>query len=431
MDNVNENKGLEKLALLSILIISIAIAALIVMLKTRTGLTGPITLKHVNLSASVPTDNGWQTKKQWDFIDNGFALSSIYKNTSQKTTALAQCRYQIQKIQTPAKIQMKQKAFSLKDKITQQGQIVSDSLNFDWVMIGSHTFYAISNLPNNRSIEVEVQQIANEAEWAREIFFDIIDSVKYDDTSIEAANQLVSDLKKIGPAKFIKEKKQKTFFLVSNQQKTPVGFTVETYLKSDPVAPLNLRAATFFYIRNNDLSNEQVTFFQSNDTIDRFYWKSETNSIRGKKSIEMVANDPSLMTVTTFNYEAATENYQLSPAAIPDIFMNQLLELFIASKYDEVTVDIIEAEGMITPALLTKLKPANDDTGFLVKITFLDGSEFFEEVYFDQQRQITKRIIHQNSIFVVEKTAEQQIVKLFPERVNYFNEGQILEENKI
>jgi hypothetical protein len=174
-----------------------------------------------------------------------------------------------------------------------------------------------------------------------------------------------------------------------------------------------------------------VTFFQGNDTIDRFYWKSKTNSIRGKKSIEIVANDPSLMTVTTFNFEAATENYQLSPAAIPDIFMNQLLELFIASKYDEVTVDIIEAEGMITPALLTKLKPANDDTEFLVKITFLDGSEFFEEVYFDKQRQITKRIIHQNSIFVVEKTAEQQIFELFPERVNYFNEGQILEENKI
>ena len=112
--------------------------------------------------------------------------------------------------------------------------------------------------------------------------------------------------------------------------------------------------------------------------------------------------------------------------------MNQLLELFIASKYDEVTVDIIEAEGIVTPALLTKLKPANNDTEFLVKITFLDGSDFFEEVYFDQQRQITKRIIHQNSsIFVVEKTAEQQIVELFPERVNYFNEEQILEENKI
>ena len=377
MDNVNKNKGLDKLALLSILVISIAIAALIVMLKTRTGLTSPITLKHVNLSASVPTDNGWQTKKQWDFIDNGFALSSIYKNTSQKTTALAQCRYQIQKIQTPVEMQMKQKAFSLKDKITQQGQIVSDSLNFDWVMIGSHTFYAVSNLPNNRSIEVEVQQIANETEWARKIFLDIIDSVKYDNTSIEAANQLVSDLKKIGPAKFIKEKKQKNFFLVSNQQKTPVGFTVETYLKSETVAPLDLRAATFFYIRNNNLSNEQVTFFQSNDTIDRFYWKSETNSIRGKKSIEIVANDPSLMTVTNFNYETATENCQLSPAAIPDIFMNQLLELFIASKYDEVTVDIIEAEGIVTPALLTKLKPANDDTEFLVRITFLNGSEFF------------------------------------------------------
>lgn len=431
MDNINKNKGLERLALLSMLIISIAIAALVVMLKTRVGLTGPITLKYVNLSASVPSDNGWQTKKQWVFIDNGFAIGSIYKTTSQKTTALAQCRYQIMKIQQPIETQMKQKALSLKDKITQQGQIVSGSLNFDWIKIGDHTFYAVSNLPNNRLIEVEVQQVTNETEWAKKIFFSIINSVKYDNASIKAANQLVSDMKKIGPEKFIKDKKQKNFFLVSDQQKEPIGFTAETYLKSDQVTPMDLRAATFFYIRNSDLANEQITFFQGNDTIDRFYWKSETNSIRGKKSIEIVVNDPSLMTVTTFGYEATTENYQLSPAAIPDIFMNQLLELFIASKYNEAAVDIIEAEGVVTPALLTKIKPANSSTDFLVRIDFLDGSEFFEEVHFDQQRQITKRVIHQNKIFMVEKTTEQQITKLFPERVNDFNEGQILEENKI
>jgi len=431
MDNVNKNRGLDKLALLSILVISIAIAALIVMLKTRTTLTSPITLKHVNLSASVPTNNGWQSKKQWVFIDDGFTLRSVYRMTSQKTSALAQCRYRMPKIRKPVELQMKQKAFSLKDKITQQGQIVSNSLNFDWTMIGNHTFYAVSNLPNNRLIEVEVQQIANETEWARNIFFDIIDSVKYDNTSIEAANQLVSDLKKIGPAKFIKEKKQKNFFLISNQKKIPIGFTMETYLKSDQVTPLDLRAATFFYVRNNNLSNEQVTFFQGNDTIDRFYWKSETNTIRGKKSIEIVVNEPSLMTVTKFSHEAATENFQLSPAAMPDIFMNQLLEFFIASKYNEVTVDIIEAEGVITPALLTKLKPASSDTDFLVKIIFLDGSGFFEDVYFNQQKQITKRLIQQNSIFVIERTTEQKIAELFPERVEYFNEGQILEENKI
>jgi hypothetical protein len=431
MDNANKNRGLDKLALLSILVISIAIAALIVMLKTRTTLTSPITLKHVNLSASVPTNNGWQSKKQWVFIDDGFTLRSVYRMTSQKTSALAQCRYRIPKIRKPVELQMKQKAFSLKDKITQQGQIVSNSLNFDWTMIGNHTFYAVSNLPNNRLIEVEVQQIANETEWARNIFFDIIDSVKYDNTSIEAANQLVSDLKKIGPAKFIKEKKEKNFFLISNQKKIPIGFTMETYLKSDQVTPLDLRAATFFYVRNNNLSNEQVTFFQGNDTIDRFYWKSETNSIRGKKSIEIVVNELSLMTVTKFSHEAATENFQLSPAAMPDIFMNQLLEFFIASKYNEVTVDIIEAEGVITPALLTKLKPASSDTDFLVKIIFLDGSGFFEDVYFNQQKQITKRLIQQNSIFVIERTTEQKIAELFPERVEYFNEGQILEENKI
>ena len=432
MDNVNKNKGLDKLALLIILIISIAIASLIVTLKTRIILTGPITLKHVNLSASVPNQNGWQSKKQWVFIDDSFTLNSIYQISSQKTTALAQCRYRMAKIQMPVELQMKQKAFSLKDEITQQGQIVSNSLNFDWVMIGHHTLYAVSNQPNNRSIEVELQQITNETEWAKKIFFDIVESIQYDNSSIQAASQLVADLKKIGLANFIKEKKEKNFFLISNQKKNPIGFTMETYLKADTVTPLDLRAATFFYVRSNNFINEQVTFFQGNETIDRFYWKSETNSKRGKRSIEIVTNEPSLITVTQFGQEAtATQNSQLSPAAIPDIFMNQLLELFIVSKYDEVTVDIIEAEGIITPALLTKIKPASNDTEFLVKITFLDGSGFFEEVYFNNQKQITKRLIQQNSIFVIEKTTKQRIAELFPERVDYFNEGQILEDNKI
>ncbi len=430
MDNTSENKGLDKLALLLILITSIAIAALIVMLKTRTVLTSPITLKYVNLSASVPTSNGWQTKKLWTFIDDGFALASIYRTTSQNTTAIAQCRYRMLKAQLPVNLQLQQKAFSLKDKITQQGQIVSNSLNFDWVLIGTQTFYAIATLPNNRSIEVEVQQIVNETEWARNIFFEIVNSIKYDNTSIEAGNQLVADLKKIGPAMFMKEK-EKTFFLISNQAKTPIGFIMETYLKSNPAATMGLRAATFFYVRSNDLSNEQVTFFQGNNTIDQFYWKSETNSITGKSSIEIAANSPSLMTVTRFSHEATAENIQLSQAAIPDIFLNQLLELFIASKYDEVTVDIIEAEGIITPSVLTKVKPASTDANFLVKITSLNGSGFSEDVYFNQQRQITKRLIQQNGIFVLEKTTEQIIAELFPERVESFNEGKMLEENKI
>ena len=49
---------------------------------------------------------------------------------------------------------------------------------------------------------------------------------------------------------------------------------------------------------------------------------------------------------------------------------------------------------------------------------FLDGRGFSELLYFDSQKQVLKRLLHYESLYLLEPATVEDIVKKFPEHVD-------------
>ena len=94
------------------------------------------------------------------------------------------------------------------------------------------------------------------------------------------------------------------------------------------------------------------------------------------------------------------------------------------SNHRKILIDIIEADGEIKPVRISRINAedaaGNVDADYVLKVELLDGRGFYEIVYLDGKKRISKRLLHQNSnIYTLEHTSKEDILKYFPERANY------------
>ena len=219
-----------------------------------------------------------------------------------------------------------------------------------------------------------------------------------------------------------------------------------------PEAQLNILARSFYYIRGR-YDRQQATFFQSDNSFNEFVWKSETSSPAGRSGAEIVLGKDGIMTVKKFDPQAEEKDYQISPAAIPDILGEFTFSQMLDSDQKEIFVDIIEADGKITPARVSIIEGARrfaptapegqndggsgtdvtrEEAAYVFRVELLDGREFSEQVYLDDQRQISRRLLQQESTYTLERTSAENILREFPEQGSYIlqKKDKILEQNQ-
>jgi hypothetical protein len=140
------------------------------------------------------------------------------------------------------------------------------------------------------------------------------------------------------------------------------------------------------------------------------------------------------MTVKEFDLQAKEKDYQISPAAIPDVLGKYIFSQMLDSDQKEIFVDIIEADGKITPALISRIEMspsvasqnrssgadvAQEEAAYLFRMEFLDGRGFSEQVYLDDQRRISRMLLQQESTYTLERTSAENILREFPEQGSY------------
>jgi hypothetical protein len=230
-------------------------------------------------------------------------------------------------------------------------------------------------------------------------------------------------------------------------------------LEPVPEAQLNILAWSFYYIRGRH-DQEQVTFFQSDNSFNEFVWKSETSGPSGRSGVEIVLDKNGIMTVKEFDLQVKEKDYQISPAAIPDVLGKYIFSQMLDSDQKEIFVDIIEADGKITPALISRIEVgpsfaspaastrverrgggqnrssgadvAHEEAAYLFRMEFLDGRGFSEQVYLDDQRRISRRVLQQEIAYTLERTSAENILREFPEQGSYIlqKKDKILEQGQ-
>ena len=121
------------------------------------------------------------------------------------------------------------------------------------------------------------------------------------------------------------------------------------------------------------------------------------------------------------------KNYHLSPAALPDVFLEQLLGQMLEDNKKEIIVDIIDADGKIIPTLISRSEAQKDITpgeevAHVLKLELLDGRGFSQHVYLNDQEQIYKALVQQEDVYIFESTTIEDVVEKFPERAEYIRQ---------
>lgn len=445
----------DKMALFGLFVVALLIARLIIASRSTIVLSEPIKLSCADLSVSMPTGNGWQSEKQWRYRENTFTLSSIFAPSSGSVLALAHCRYLLAATKAAPDARFKQKASAIGASIAETGQIQTDRLTINWAHIKrqkalSGIFFATTQLPNSRQLDIEVHQATDDTDFGERVFKLITENLKFEDNKLlEAGSEIIANIKSkglnslLGPhstkgpqnSEPLHNQGKKSFFLIKNMEKHTVGFTMDLLIDSDRNAPLNIQIAGFSYIRGR-YTREQVMFFQSDNSFDEFVWKNEVSSLAGRTGSETVLRKNRIMAVRRFNPWAKEKICQIGPAAVPGILLEQLFRQMLNSNHKQIIVDIIEADGTIIPAFISRIEAqdlpvAEEAAGYALRVELLNGRGFSQQVHFDNQKQISKISLQQESLYILERTDEENILREFPEQADYIlQKNKMLEQNQ-
>ncbi|MDD5063582.1 MAG: hypothetical protein PHQ35_02330 [Phycisphaerae bacterium] len=473
----------QKMVFFGLFIAVLLIAYFIVIWRSAIVLSEPIELNCASLSVCIPAGNGWRSEKQWKYQQNTFALDSFFNPSPGSITAIVSCRYTLAAMETTPEALFEEKVSAISgSKIVKTGRIetgnptgssaAKDQQNrslpiIEWAHIeGSKAsfdmFFGTVQLPNNRRLDIEVYQDMGDIGLAEDIFKSVTESLKLTDNQLlEAGSKIIAEIKSKGLDSFSayagkKQKDQENFFLVKDAGGRAVGFIMEAM---GPNKQKQFAAWSYYYIRGR-YEYKQITFFQSGNNLDEFAWKSETSGPGGRRGAEVVLDKDGIMTVSEFGLRAEESNYQIGPAAIPDVLDKFLFSQMLDSDQKEISVDIIEADGKITPVLISRIEAgpsaaspaasarankggggknrssgvdaALEEAAYVFRMDLLDGRGFYQQVYLDDQRQISRILLQQESTYTFERTDAENILSEFPEQGHILQKkDKILEQSQL
>lgn len=421
--------GYDKIALLGLFIAALLMARFIVVFKSKLLFSDPISLSQTGLSVSMPVGQSWQSEKQWKYQNNMFTISSLFPLGSKEPTTWANCRYLLSAETTTPQMRFEQRESEIDAVIAETNQTQIDTLTIDWARIDKpevyfSMFFGTARLPDNRQLDIEVNQIAGDGDLAEQVFKHIIGTLKFEDNQLlKAGAEIVAEIKSRGLAGFLDNQNRQAYFLIKDVTKRTIGFTMDVFVDSGPDDRPNIQAAGLFYIRTQN-SIEQATSFQCSNNLDEFIYKSEISSRTASSSTETIARRDGVMTVKKFQAEPDEKTYRPGPAAIPDVFLDQLLMQMIESGKSKIIVDIIEANGKIIPTLIAAIEVAKDliadeNAAYAFMLELLDGRGFSEKIYLNDRKQVYLKIARQDNIYILERTEVESIVREFPEHAEY------------
>jgi hypothetical protein len=433
-----KNAVRAKVAFLAIFVAALISARLIVALRSAVVLSEPIRLAHAGLSVSMPQGNGWNSAKKWECKQDTFILFGAFAPGSSRPTASARCDYVF-----PNEIIDLEKRFELRQReiggeIAERGQIKTDFATIDWVRIeqddaSSNCIFGTAELPYNRRINIEVRETTADLDLARGVFKAVAKSLSITDTPlIEAAATVITQMKDKGLAGSLDNKNRQSLFLISDSIRRIIGFTTDILIDTGSTSGLNMEAMGLYYTTGTFL-HEEMTSFQSDNRFDRFTWKTESVAAE-RSSIEIVLKDKGLLTVTKSGEPNGASSYHTGDTAVPEILLEQLLARIIESDIQEAIVDVITSDGQIVPTHISQIKPqdttADQSDPYMIKLMPLSGRGFFQWVYLDEQRRISRSEQHglERRIykFFFDRAEPEDVAKRFPERSEF-----ILQSDKL
>lgn len=413
-------RGGDKIGLLGLFVLAVLAAYFTVALKSAVKLSEPILLPHTGLSISTPIGNGWYSEQRWMYHDNALIVSSVFMLQPDRATGWAHCQYRWGMKRIAAEERFAWKASEVDGEIVETGRTQAEGLTVDWVRIERPdflltTYWGTAELPNDRQLDIEVHQVMSDPELSKQIFNSILKKLSYEnDPSLEAGAEVAATIKNNGLDDFLDNQNQRTFYLIKDSTARPIGFTMDVLADSGKDTRLNVQGAGFVYIGGRNTSEQEISFKCSNN-LSEFTYTSRIDNRGGRKGTQIVLDESGTLTVKKFGRQSHEEKYYPGSAALPDIFFDHIFRHMVEAGKRNIVVDLIDTSGKIIPTYIARIAAENSEAAYVFDLEFMDGQDYSQRVFLDEQKQIFKSLIQQEDIYILERTTTENIAKEFPQ----------------
>ena len=411
--------GADKIVFLGMFIISLFIAWLIVSINSTLVFSSPIELAHTGFSVCMPTGKDWQSDEKWQYEDNVFVLSSNFL-VEQKLPAVAvTCRYFLTSQNINPRYWLDLQTQDLNNAIVEKGEIQKGNLTIHW----SHAekpltmYWASAELPNNRTIDIEVIQTTVEIDLAWKVFNQVLEKLKFsEDNPVKNGTEIVNQIKSKGIDTLIDDHSKQVCFLIEDSSGYNVGFTIDLLGMPSTDDQNEVRGASQLLFTGRN-SQRQYTFFRGDKRLKTYTWQSQTISREGRVDTQIILNQTGSINVTTqVNNYPRESNYINCYDIVPSILFELIISQFVRDNYNEAVVDVIESSGRVTPALISIEPVAEDEVNIssVIKLEFLDGRDYSQILYLDEDDHLLKEVMNYEQVYKLEKTDINSIKQAFP-----------------
>lgn len=409
MKSFTEKYSLTEVALLIIFALSLLAGHLLVIRRQKIHLSEPYLLDFAGISASIPAGEGWTNYGPWQFHanDNDIMLTAQL-TVKGHVVAIVQWRYIIapEKISTYRLLAKRAEVGGA--SIMKTGQHSADNALIEWAHAKvpggvRDVFFGIAQLNDGRALEIETMAPSDPV-LAKQIFLKVCQSLKYEPNELlKKGEAFVTSMKDAGITSLIEkntDSKWESVYIFDKTEENATGYLLEMFAQA-PAAEDGkiIKNDTRSYIAHGDNWLKKNVFFKCDERFDTFFQQAQfERSDKAQPPITVIekTSDGALKGVS----EAYAEDkyYWPGKSAIPQILLNSILPEFIDYEYDDMIVDIVMPECTIVPVFILKLsdlqvKQLDAGASYGIRIEKLDAEDKFEQVLFDENKRIVKKII--------------------------------------
>jgi hypothetical protein len=437
--------GLDKVALFFLLLAGLLFAKLLVSSRANLKLSKPVVLQGSGLAVSVPAGGGFnQLSDSFEYNDNEFRLSCILRINS-NTAVSTHWRYFLLPFKRTASERFQAQALAIAGSIEKTGSEQFGQFTFDYAKIVSGLsdksektaillFSGITQLPDGRTLTLEVDQRGWNIDLAEKIFKSLAASVTFTpDSPLAKGAKLLDNFRRMTLADIVPKKAQQNYYYIKNYTDQSLGFITDAIsLKTDSPDTNSLVAVNLYFIYSGMNSFAEQSLFRSEPNLQSFKWVSRQSNLLINRdlttSIEldrqgMITVQTSATPLSSVEDRKGAErniiqNFIFTSTMLPEVLFDTFIESFLQSDFDSVMVDMILSDGRITPVIITRTEPqkaAQPNAASAVEAIFFGSGISYQTTYFDSNGKILLSEVHGKISYKLEKTEKDRLIADYPQ----------------
>ena len=430
MKAVTTKYSVAEVVLLVTFAFSLLVGYYIVQERQKIGLSAPIKLDYTGVSVSLPSGEGWKSSGPWQFRENASDyMLSAQLNSRGRILAIVRWRYILASEKITTYQLLAKRAADGGAEIVKTSQYSVEDTIIEWAQATvpgglKNVFFGIVQLDNGRTLEVDAMAPSDQ-DLAKLIFRKVCNSLKYRPNDLlDKGDNFIANIKNFGAVNLIEKDTGSTWekvYIIDGNTGNTSGYTLETFSKINPSADsMNIKSDKRKYLSYEGGWIKENSFFKCDNRFDSFFMQTRLSSSSADR-LHMIVIDHNSTNGMKVVSQALSEDLVSWPGnnIVPEVLLDSIMPAYIDCEYTDMMIDTVRSDGQIVPVLVSKIsselaKELDPKAYYAVRLDFLDLVKKRQQILFDQDKNIIKKIDSPREAQVWLRSNRKTLLEKFP-----------------